>query len=140
MTGENNDNSDIILAEIAKIINDKKIITKLYLETEKEIYSSARAIANDLAQQIQSRVSCNLALRSILLGRGVKGFYARLKGRLDGVEIARLKVVKKGNMPSSSLDKLIEEAKSEANTTYGKIGITVKIYKEKEKRNKVCQS
>jgi ribosomal protein S3 len=74
ITGESNDNSDAILAKVAQIVNDQKIITKLHLVTERDIYSSAQAIANDLAQQLKNRVSCRSALRDLLfkLGQGVR--------------------------------------------------------------------
>jgi len=140
ITGENNDNSDVILAKIAKIVNDKKNITKLRLVPERNIYSSAQAIANDLAQQLKNRISCRLALRNLLikLGQEVKGIRICLSGRLDGAEIAQSKITNQGKMPSSTLSSLIEYGQTEASTTYGQIGITVQIYKGKRK-NKLCQ-
>src|SRR6185312_1451929 len=57
ITGESNDNLDQILTKITDIVNEKKTIVKLYLNEERKIYSSAQAIANDLARKLESRVA-----------------------------------------------------------------------------------
>lgn len=140
ITGENNDNSDVISAEIDKIVNDKKNITKLRLVPERNIYSSAQAIAKDLAQQLKNRISCRLALSNLLfkLGQEVRGIRILLNGRLDGAEIAQSKITKQGKMPSNTLSSLIEHGQAETSTKYGQVGISVQIYKGRRK-NKLCQ-
>jgi len=45
------------LTKITDIVNEKKTIVKLYLNEERKIYSSAQAIANDLARKLESRVA-----------------------------------------------------------------------------------
>ncbi|CAJ0844215.1 18343_t:CDS:2 [Entrophospora sp. SA101] len=55
ITGESNDNLDQILTKITDIVNEKKIVTKLHLKEERRIYTSAQAIANDLAHKLKSR-------------------------------------------------------------------------------------
>lgn len=126
----------MILAKIAMIVNDKKIITKLHLIEEKKIYSSAWTIGNNLAQQLENRVSLRLALRDLLKQtsreREIKGIEICVSGRVDGAEIAQRKITKQGKMPLSTLVSFIEHSQIEANTTYGKIGITVLVYKLKE--------
>ncbi|CAJ0833037.1 1059_t:CDS:2 [Entrophospora sp. SA101] len=121
ITGEDNDNLDQILTKITNIVNEKKIITKLYLNEERKIYSSAQAIANDLA----------------LAGeKDIRGIKVRVGGCLEKGGIAQHKTISQGRMPSNTLDSLIKEAKTEANTIYGQIGIVVQIYKGKKKKLK----
>ncbi|CAJ0909893.1 5189_t:CDS:10 [Entrophospora sp. SA101] len=107
ITGEDNDNLDQILTKITNIVNEKKIITKLYLNEERKIYSSAQAIANDLAPG----------------EKDIRGIKVRVGGCLEKGGIAQHKTISQGRMPSNTLDSLIKEAKTEANTIYGQIGI-----------------
>ncbi|CAG8595234.1 35828_t:CDS:10, partial [Racocetra persica] len=92
-----NESQDQILTKIANIVNDKKIATRLYLDKN---YSLAQAMANNLARQLE-RVN------------------GRINGCLEKGGIAQHKKIKQGEMPTSTLDSLIEEGKSEANTING---------------------
>lgn len=140
ITGESNDNLDQILTKITNIVNEKKTIVKLYLNEERKIYSSAQAIANDLARKLESRVAWQSLrqdfLRKVAAEKEVQGIKIRIGGCLEKGGIAQRKKISQGRMPSSTLDSLIEEARTEANTIYGQIGIIVQIYKGKEKKLK----
>jgi small subunit ribosomal protein S3 len=140
IAGESNDNLDKILAKVSRIVQDKKIVTKLELIEERNIYTSPRAIANYLARQLENRVAWPLLLRNLLKNiareKEVKGIKIKAKGRLGGVAIAQHKLIIRGRMPSSTLVSSIKEGTTEANTAYGKIGITVEIYKGKKKKLK----
>lgn len=104
ITGESNENLDIVLAKIAQIVNDQKIAIKLHLKNEKDI-PSAQKIANDLAQQLENRVNCRSALRILYK---TKNFAVFINGRIDGAEMAQPKKVSQGKMPSGTFDSLIE--------------------------------
>lgn len=134
IAGESNDNLDQILTKITNIVNEKKIIIKLHLS---EDCALAQVIANDLAHKLKSRVAWNSLrydlLKKIAGKKEVQGIKIRVNGCLEKGGIAQHKKINQGRMPSSTLDGLIEEAKTEANTIYGQIGITVQIYKGKRK-------
>ena len=140
ITGESNDNLDQILTKIINIVDNKKITTKLYLEEEKNIYSVAQAIANDLARKLESRIAWNTLrydlLKKIANEKKIKGIEVKINGCLEKGGIAQHKTISQGRMPSSTLIGSIEEAQAEARTLYGQIGIEVKIYKGKEKKIK----
>jgi ribosomal protein S3 len=133
ITGESNENLDVILSKFTQIVNDQKIAVKLYLEN---VYFSAQKIANDLAKQLENRVPCASALRTTL--QGVKNFAVCINGTIDKVQIAQTKKISRGKMSSNTLDSLIDESrKTEAKTKRGQIGITVQIYKGESKRKKI---
>ncbi|RHZ35963.1 30S ribosomal protein S3 [endosymbiont GvMRE of Glomus versiforme] len=137
ITGESNDNSDQILTKIVNIVNDKKNIIKLHLTEEKDL---AQAIANDLARKLESRIAWNSLrhdlLRKIAYEKEIKGIKIQIKGCLEKGGIAQRKKTSQGRMPSSTLIGLVEEAKAEAHTLHGQIGIKVKTYKGKKKKLK----
>ena len=68
-------------------------------------------------------------LEQILQNRDVKGAKIRVKGRLDGNEIARDEHLEKGNLPLQTLRADIDYAEATAYTIYGTIGVKVWIYK-----------
>jgi len=132
ITGESNDNLDVILNKIAQIMKDPKIVTKLYLENEKDINSSPQALANNLAQQLESRVVLRSALRTTF--HEVRDYAVFVNGRVDKSEYAQAKKNNRGRMPSSRLDSIIDRGFTEASTERGQVGITVLIYKGRPKK------
>jgi small subunit ribosomal protein S3 len=103
----------------------------------KKPWTSASFVAHWMASKIESRVPYRKvlkgALSQILTNKEVKGARVQVAGRLDGVEIARKEWLQEGSLPRTTLRADIDFYKTEAQTTYGKIGIKVWIYKgEKE--------
>jgi ribosomal protein S3 len=134
ITGESNENLDVVLSKITQIVNDQKIAIKLYLENVHWV--SAQKIANDLAKQLENRVPCALALRTVT--QGIRNFAVCINGTIDKVQIAQTKKISQGKMSSNTLDSLIDESrKTEAKTERGQIGITVQVYKGESKRKKI---
>jgi len=89
-------------------------------------------VAENIAGQIVRRVSYRRAMkRSIQQGmrQGAEGVKVMLAGRLSGAEMARSVWLREGRVPLQTLRANIDFAKTEALTTYGKIGIKVWIYK-----------
>ena len=89
-------------------------------------------VAENIAGQIERRVSYRRAMkRSIQQGmrQGAQGVKVMLAGRLSGAEMARSVWLREGRVPLQTLRADIDFAKTEALTTYGKIGIKVWIYK-----------
>ena len=93
---------------------------------------NAQLVAESIAAQLEKRVSFRRAMK-LAIGRtmrlGVKGIKVSCSGRLGGAEIARTEHYHEGTIPLQTLRADIDYGFWEANTTYGKIGIKVWIYK-----------
>ena len=93
---------------------------------------NAQLVAESIAAQLEKRVSFRRAMK-LALGRtmrmGVKGIKVACSGRLGGAEIARSEHYHEGTIPLQTLRADIDYGFWEANTTYGKIGVKVWIYK-----------
>ncbi len=93
---------------------------------------SAQLVAENIAQQLEGRVSFRRAMKQCI-GRtmklGAKGIKTRVSGRLGGAEIARDETYHEGTIPLQTLRANIDYGVARANTTYGVIGVKVWIYK-----------
>jgi len=92
----------------------------------------AYLVAESIAEQLERRISHKRAMKQAVLRAlksGAKGCMIRCGGRLAGAEMARVETVREGQVPRHTLRAEIDYAKSEALTTYGRIGIKVWIYK-----------
>lgn len=92
----------------------------------------AYLVAESIAEQLQRRISHKRAMKQAVLRAlksGAKGCMIRCGGRLAGAEMARVETVREGQVPRHTLRAEIDYARSEALTTYGRIGIKVWIYK-----------
>ena len=93
---------------------------------------SAQLVANMIAQQIENRISFRMAQKKAIrntMKAGAKGIKTLTAGRLNGAEIARSEGYSEGTIPLHTLRADIDYARAEADTTYGKIGVKVWIYK-----------
>ena len=93
---------------------------------------NAQLVAENIAGQLERRISFRRAMKQCI-GRtiklGAKGIKVNCGGRLGGAEIARTEHYHEGTIPLQTLRADIDYGFAEANTTYGKIGIKVWIYK-----------
>ena len=93
---------------------------------------NAQLIAENIASQLEGRVSFSRAMKSCI-GRtmkcGAKGIKTQVSGRLGGAEIARTESYHEGTIPLQTLRADIEYGVARANTTYGIIGVKVWLYK-----------
>ena len=92
----------------------------------------AALVAENIAHQIENRVSFRVAQKKAIrnvMKSGAKGIKTLVSGRLNGVEIARSEGYTEGTIPLHTLRADVDYAAKEANTTYGKIGVKVWIYK-----------
>ena len=93
---------------------------------------NAQLVAESICSQLEKRVSFRRAMK-LAIGRtmrlGVKGIKVSCSGRLGGAEIARSEHYHEGTIPLQTLRADIDYGFWEANTTYGKIGVKVWIYK-----------
>ncbi len=94
--------------------------------------ADAQLVAENIAAQLEKRISFRRAMKSVM-GRamklGAKGIKTACSGRLGGAEIARTEQYHEGTIPLQTLRADIDYGFAEANTTYGKIGVKVWIYK-----------
>ena len=92
----------------------------------------AQLVAENIAKQLEGRVAFRRAMKMAIrntMRLGAKGIKINCGGRLGGAEIARSEHYHEGTIPLQTLRADIEYGFAEANTTYGKIGIKVWIYK-----------
>ena len=93
---------------------------------------NAQLVAENIAAQLERRISFRRAMKQVM-GRsmrlGVKGIKTAVSGRVGGAEIARTEQYHEGTIPLQTLRADIDYGFAEANTTYGKIGVKVWIYK-----------
>ncbi len=92
----------------------------------------AQLVAENIAKQLEGRVAFRRAMKMAIrntMRLGAKGIKINCSGRLAGAEIARSEHYHEGTIPLQTLRADIEYGFAEANTTYGKIGVKVWIYK-----------
>ncbi|NLJ94861.1 MAG: 30S ribosomal protein S3 [Clostridiaceae bacterium] len=117
----------------------KKKLTKEFKQTffinVKEIKNAdtdAQIVAEGIAKQLEERVSFRRAMKQAItrtMKQGAKGIKTMCSGRLGGAEIARSESYHEGTIPLHTLRADIDYGFAEADTTYGKIGVKVWIYK-----------
>ena len=123
----------------AEIENTKKQLQKLTADKVvleiKEIKRpdrDAQLVAENIAQQLENRVSFRRAMKSAMnrtMKTGALGVKASCAGRLGGADIARTETYSDGTIPLQTLRADIDYGFAEADTTYGKVGVKVWIYK-----------
>ena len=93
---------------------------------------SAQLVAEKIASDLENRVSFRRAMKGSIgrtMKSGAKGIKIKCGGRLGGAEIARSECYHEGTIPLQTIRADIDYGFAEANTTYGRIGIKVWIYK-----------
>ena len=123
----------------AEIENTKKQLQKLTADKVvleiKEIKrpdKDAQLVAENIAQQLENRVSFRRAMKSAMnrtMKTGALGVKASCAGRLGGADIARTETYSDGTIPLQTLRADIDYGFAEADTTYGKVGVKVWLYK-----------
>lgn len=102
--------------------------------------ADAQLVAENIAAQLEKRISFRKAMKQCMsraLKVGAKGIKTQVSGRLGGAEIARTEHYHEGSIPLQTLRADIEYGFAEADTTFGRIGVKVWIYKgESFKQNK----
>ena len=123
-------------AEIEKVkgelaqFTDKKLIVDI--KEIKRPDRDAQLVAESIAQQLENRVSFRRAMKSTMsstMKAGVNGIKTAVAGRLGGADMARTEFYSEGTIPLQTLRADIDYGFAEANTTYGKVGVKVWIYK-----------
>ncbi len=123
-------------AEIEALKADvQKLTAKKLLIDVKEIKrpdKEAQLVAENIAKQLEDRVGYRRAVKSNMsraLKSGALGIKCSVGGRLGGADIARTEFYSEGTIPLQTLRADIDYGFAEADTTYGKVGVKVWIYK-----------
>ena len=114
--------------ELAKFSNQKILVD---IKEVKKPDSDAQLVAENIAQQLENRISFRRAMKSCMgraMKAGAKGIKTSCSGRLGGADMARTEFYSEGNIPLQTLRADIDYGFAEANTTYGKIGGKTWIY------------
>ena len=115
--------------ELAKFSNQKILVD---IKEVKKPDSDAQLVAENIAQQLENRISFRRAMKSCMgraMKAGAKGIKTSCSGRLGGADMARTEFYSEGTIPLQTLRADIEYGFAEADTTYGKVGVKVWIYK-----------
>ena len=118
-----------VKAELAQY-TDKKLIVDI--KEIKRPDRDAQLVAENIALQLENRVSFRRAMKSTMsrsMKAGVLGIKTAVGGRLGGADIARTEFYSEGTIPLQTLRADIDYGFAEADTTYGKLGVKVWIYK-----------
>ena len=116
-----------------KISNLVKEEVYINIVEEKNADLNAKLVADNIAMQIENRAPFRSAQKRAIrntMKAGAKGIKTLVSGRLNGVEMARSEGYTEGTVPLHTIRADIDYAQSEADTTYGKIGVKVWIYKD----------
>ena len=116
-------------AEVQKM-TDKKLFVDI--KEVKRPDRDAQLVAESIAQQLENRVSFRRAMKSTMgrsMKAGVLGIKTAVGGRLGGADIASTEFYSEGTIPLQTLRADIDYGFAEADTTYGKLGVKVWIYK-----------
>ncbi len=98
----------------------------------KNIDTDAQLVAENIANQLERRISFRRAMKQCMqksMKSGALGIKTAVSGRLGGADMARTEFYKEGNIPLQTLRADIDYGFAEADTTYGKLGVKVWIYK-----------
>lgn len=120
---------EVLRQELRKL-TDKNVFVNIVEVARPEM--DAQLVAENIADQLERRIAFRRAMKQAMgrtMRMGAEGVKIMCSGRLGGAEIARTEWTSDGKVPLHTLRADIDYATAEANTTYGKIGIKVWIYK-----------
>lgn len=127
--GKGGNLSEELKAEIEKMINKE---VNLNIIEVKNVDTDAQLVAENIAGQLERRISFRRAMKQCMqkaMKSGALGIKTAVSGRLGGADMARTEFYKEGTIPLQTLRADIDYGFYEADTTYGKIGVKVWIYK-----------
>ena len=127
--GKGGAGAESIKADLQKMINKN---VNLNIVEVKDIDTNAQLVAENIAGQLERRISFRRAMKQCMqktMKAGALGIKTAVSGRLGGADMARTEFYKEGTIPLQTLRADIDYGFAEADTTYGKIGVKVWIYK-----------
>ncbi len=127
--GKSGELIDALQADLSKMIGKPVRVSIIELKNPD---TNATLVAENIASQLEKRISFRRAMKQSMgraMRMGAKGIKTCCSGRLGGAEIARTEHYHEGTIPLQTIRADIDYGFAEADTTYGKIGVKVWIYK-----------
>jgi len=127
--GKGGNLAESLKQELAKLINKE---VNLNIVEVKDVDTNAQLVAENICNQLERRISFRRAMKQCMqkaMKAGALGIKTSVSGRLAGADMARTEFYKEGTIPLQTLRADIDYGFYEADTTYGKIGVKVWIYK-----------
>ena len=127
--GKGGAGAESLKAEVTKLIGKD---VNINIVEVKAIDTDAQLVAENIAAQLERRISFRKAMKQCMqkaMKSGALGIKTAVSGRLGGADMARTEFYKEGTIPLQTLRADIDYGFAEADTTYGKIGVKVWIYK-----------
>ncbi len=127
--GRGGEDIDKLRKKVSKLVNEDVYISIVEVKNPD---LCAKLVADNIASQIEARAPFRSAQKRAIrntMKAGAKGIKTACSGRLGGAEMARTEGYTEGTVPLHTLRANVDYVISEANTTYGKIGVKVWIYK-----------
>ncbi len=127
--GKGGNLAETLRVDLEKMI-DKKV--NLNIVEVKNVDTDAQLVAENIAGQLEKRDSFSRAMKQCMqkaTKAGALGIKTAVSGRLGGADMARTEFYKEGTIPLQTIRADIDYGFAEADTTYGKVGVKVWIYK-----------
>jgi small subunit ribosomal protein S3 len=127
--GKKGEDIEILKAELQRLL---KVPVHVNIEEIRKPETDAQLIADSITQQLEKRIMFRRAMKRAMqnaMRLGALGIKIMSSGRLNGAEIARVEWYREGRVPLHTLRADIDYGTSEAETTYGIIGVKVWVYK-----------
>ena len=121
--------AESLKADLEKMISKQ---VNLNIVEVKDVDTNSQLVAENVASQLERRISFRRAMKQCMqrtMKAGALGIKIAVSGRLGGADMARTEFYKDGTVPLQTLRADIDYGFAEANTTYGKVGVKVWIYK-----------
>ncbi|WP_257351178.1 30S ribosomal protein S3 [Pseudalkalibacillus decolorationis] len=118
---------------LRKALNDltgKRVHVNIFEVKQADL--NAKLVADNIARQLENRIAFRRAMKQTIqraMRAGAKGIKTEVSGRLNGADIARSESYSEGTVPLHTLRADIDYGTAEADTTFGKIGVKVWIYR-----------
>ena len=129
LIGKGGEEIEKIKKELSKIVNENVFVSIVDI---KKPDLDAQLVADSIAKQITNRASFRMVQKRAIknaMKAGAKGIKTQVSGRLGGADMARSEGYTEGTIPLHTIRADVDYAQSEADTTFGKIGVKVWIYK-----------
>ena len=127
--GKGGEQIEALRQQVEKMIGKSVALSIVEVRTPD---TNAQLVAENIAQQLEKRIGFRRAMKNAMgraMRMGARGIKVKCGGRLGGAEIARSECYHEGTIPLQTIRADIEYGFAEANTTYGRIGVKVWIYK-----------
>ncbi len=127
--GRGGEQIEAMKKDLSKLVNEDIQVSIVDI---KKPDMNAQIVADSIAAQIENRASFRMAQKRAIrnaMKSGAKGIKTLVSGRLGGADMARSEGYTEGTIPLHTLRADVDYATSEADTTFGKIGVKVWIYK-----------